>query len=102
VFISWGPSLQSLWFLPVVLMILHERWIVRNVNFSIVSINIGRFVLLEDMINSLFLQTKLLGSSELPCAEGYMKDRVTEGSAVSSVRLLLLFFNLPISVASYS
>lgn len=48
--------------------------------------------MLEDMTSSLFLQGKLLGSSELPCADGYMKDCVTEGSAVGSVRLLLLFF----------
>lgn len=60
-------------------------------------------MLLEDMTSSLVLQMKLLGSSELACAEGDMKDCVTEGSTIGSVRLLLLFFfNLPIFVASYS
>lgn len=49
-------------------------------------------MLLEDMASSLFLKMKLFGSSELPCAEGYVKDSVTEASAVGSVRLLGVFF----------
>lgn len=64
------------------------------------SINIERLVFLEDMNSSLPPQKKLLGSSELSCAEEYMKDCGTGGSAAGSVRLLLLlfFFNLPIFV----
>lgn len=68
------------------------------------SINIERLVLLEDMNSSLLLQKKLLGSSKLSCAQEYMKDCVTGGSAAGSAELLLLifFFNLPIFVGFYS
>lgn len=58
------------------------------------SINTERLVLLEDMNSSLLPQKKLLGSSKLSCAEEYMKDCVTGGSAAGSVELLLLIFFL--------
>lgn len=58
------------------------------------SIKIERLVFLEDMNSSLPPQKKLLGSSELSCAEEYMKDCGTGGSAAGSVRLLLLIFFL--------
>lgn len=58
------------------------------------SINTERLVLLEDMNSSLLPQKKLLRSSKLSCAEEYMKDCVTGGSAAGSVELLLLIFFL--------
>lgn len=82
-----------------------ELYLSSKCQFYFMSINIERLVLLEDMNTSLPPRKKLLGSSELSCAEEYMKDCATGGSAAGSVGLLLLLLflkNLPIFVGFYS
>lgn len=79
----------------MVLMILHERWVICVFKISILSCPLTQKDLYCLRIwTAAYPQKKWLGSSELSCAEEYMKDCVTGGSAAGSVGLLPPFFFL--------